>query len=279
MGARGCTADGSVVLIYTEGRALLARTDAADPSGAALLLAPGLRPPTKDFDYNQPLIREGPNDHILLRNRRRRYRWSSVRGRRRSGRNAGAAYERKDWLPINELGGTSFLSETYYLDPEGRWVADGGGDAAAAAHAGASSCPARRTCSAFVDKPLCVARQLAELLQLSLKKVCADFDTTATTGGAWVLAKEVRQFCPMRFLSLQGDVVDSYDPAKRHRTVCFLCFNGHCYMYRCVKRVLERDAWRTLYRGEAWQELPPIVEWKRFALPLEAPSQYRHANP
>ena len=76
----------------------------------------------------------------------------------------------------------------------------------------------------------------------------------------------------MRFLSSQGDVVDSYDPAlKRHRTVCFLCFNGHCYMYRCVKRVLERDAWRTLYRGEARQELPPIVEWKRFdpALPLE----------
>ena len=28
----------------------------------------GLRPPSKDFDYNQPLIREGPNDYILLRN-------------------------------------------------------------------------------------------------------------------------------------------------------------------------------------------------------------------
>ena len=26
----------------------------------------GLRPPSKDFDYNQPLIREGPNDYILL---------------------------------------------------------------------------------------------------------------------------------------------------------------------------------------------------------------------
>ena len=55
----------------------------------------------------------------------------------------------------------------------------------------------------------------------------------------------------------------SCDPAlKRHRTVCFLCFNGHCYMYRCVKRVLERDAWRTLYHGEARQELPPIVEFR-----------------
>ena len=31
--------------------------------------------------------------------------------------------------------------------------------------------------SAFEDKPLCVPRQLAELLQLNVEKVCADFDT------------------------------------------------------------------------------------------------------
>ena len=30
--------------------------------------------------------------------------------------------------------------------------------------------------SAFEDKPLCVPRQLAELLQLSVEEVCADFD-------------------------------------------------------------------------------------------------------
>ena len=165
------------------------------------------------------------------------------------------------------LANLQLSDETYYLDPEGRWVVS-----AQSTHyrnsrtevetllrqrmQGLRSVSFQLPCeedvlaSAFVDKPLCVARQLAELLQ---------------------------QFCvwrdaPMRFLSSQGDVVDSYDPAlKRHRTVCFLCFNGHCYMYRCVKRVLERDAWRTLYRGEARQELPPIVEWKRFdpALPLE----------
>ena len=28
-----------------------------------------------------------------------------IRGRRRSGRNAGTGYERRDWLPVNELGG------------------------------------------------------------------------------------------------------------------------------------------------------------------------------
>ena len=70
---------------------------------------------------------------------------------------------------------------------------------------------------------------------------------------------------PMRVLSSQGDLVDSYDPAlKEHRTVCFLAFDGHCYMYRAVKRVLERQAARVLYRGEARQTLPPIQEWRRF---------------
>ena len=96
----------------------------------------GLRPPSKDFDYNQPLIREGPNDYILLRNGRKKlvrslqggeHRLTKlgkgffrdkfyeylvhvpviIRGRRRSGRNAGAGYERRDWLPVNELGGAT----------------------------------------------------------------------------------------------------------------------------------------------------------------------------
>ena len=106
--------------------------------------------------------------------------------------------------------------------------------------------------SAFEDKPLCVPWQLAELLQLSVEEVCADFD--AMLRHDWrrlgISAEEVRDFCvwrnaPMRVLSSQGDLVDSYDPAlKEHRTVCFLAFDGHCYMYRAVKRVLERQAAR-----------------------------------
>ena len=125
--------------------------------------------------------------------------------------------------------------------------------------------------SAFEDKPLCVPRQLAELLQLSAEEVCADFD--AMLRHDWrrlgISAEEVREFCvwrnaPMRVLSSQGDLVDSYDPTlKEHRTVC-LAFDGHCYMYRAVKRVLERQAARVLYRGEARQTLPPIQEWRRF---------------
>ena len=97
--------------------------------------------------------------------------------------------------------------------------------------------------SAFEDKPLCVPRQLAELLQLSVEEVCADFD--AMLRHDWrrlgISAEEVREFCvwrnaPMRVLSSQGDLVDSYGPAlKEHRAVCFLAFDGHCYMYRAVK--------------------------------------------
>ena len=61
----------------------------------------------------------------------------------------------------------------------------------------------------------------------------------APSGGA-LPSEEVREFCvwrnaPMRVLSSQGELVDSYDPAlKEHRTVCFLAFDGHCYMYRAV---------------------------------------------
>ena len=111
--------------------------------------------------------------------------------------------------------------------------------------------------SAFEDKPLCVPRQLAELLQLSVEEVCADFD--AMLRHEWrrlgISAEEVREFCvwrnaPMRVLSSQGDLVDSYDPAlKEHRTVCFLAFDGHCYMYRAVKRVLRRACSTGARRG------------------------------
>ena len=48
------------------------------------------------------------------------------------------------------------------------------------------------------------------------------------------------------------------DPAlKEHRTVCFLAFDGHCYMYRAVKRVLERQAARVLYRGKRGRPCRP----------------------
>ena len=63
----------------------------------------GLRPPPpRTSTTTSPLSARGPTTtfscatvHVAV----------VIRGRRRSGRNAGAAYKRKDWLPINKLGG------------------------------------------------------------------------------------------------------------------------------------------------------------------------------
>ena len=138
-GARARTgADGAVVLNLRRGPGAYALLSHADGqltrAGQHYYSHLGLRPPSKDFDYNQPLIREGPNDYILLRNGQKKlvrslqggeHRLTKlgkgffrdkyyeylvhvpviIRGRRRSGRNAGAGYERRDWLPVNELGG------------------------------------------------------------------------------------------------------------------------------------------------------------------------------
>ena len=109
--------------------------------------------------------------------------------------------------------------------------------------------------SAFEDKPLCVPRQLAELLQLSVEEVCADFDAVLRhdwRGGARVLRVAQRADARAELL------VDSYE-LKEHRTVCFLAFDGHCYMYRAV---LERQAVRVLYWGE-------IQEWRRDAADVQ----------
>ena len=64
--------------------------------------------------------------------------------------------------------------------------------------------------------------------------MCADFDAMLRHDRRrlGISAEEVREFCvwrnaPMRVLSSQGDLVDSYDPAlKEHRTVCFLAFDA-----------------------------------------------------
>ena len=128
-GARARTgADGAVVLNLRRGPgayALLSRADGQlTRAGQHYYSHLGLRPPSKDFDYNQPLICEGPNDYILLRNGQKKLVRSLqggerrltklgkgffrdkyyeylvhvpviIRGRRRSGRNAGAGYERR----------------------------------------------------------------------------------------------------------------------------------------------------------------------------------------
>ena len=91
------------------------------------------RPPSRQFDESQPLIRDGASDYILMRSGRRQLvrtlqpdgqyhvtklgkaffkdkytEWLAhvpviIRGTRRRGRNAGNSYERHDYLPVTAL--------------------------------------------------------------------------------------------------------------------------------------------------------------------------------
>ena len=260
---------------------------AISPRGSHYYSHLGLRPPSKDPDYNQPLIRKGPNDYILLRNGQKKlvrslqggeHRLTKlgkgffrdkyyeylvhvpviIRGRRRSG----AGYERRDWLPVNELGGATrhpahlteeqvaqrvrqqveasldpggpilqLSDETYFLDPEGHWVQhpehalqelqDGGGDAPAPAHEG----PEERELSATLRGGRAAERlrgQAALRAPAAGRAAAAECGVDAMLRHDWrrlgISAEEVREFCvwrnaPMRVLSSQGDLVDSYDPA------------------------------------------------------------------
>ena len=151
----------------------------------------GRQPESRTFDPRQPLVREGA-DYVLLQNGQRglvrrlredgtyqltnlgrrffKNKYSQhvahipvlIRGMRRAGKNAGRAYERRDWLPANVLGGEAsrqpdrlseqqilqnvkqetlrlitagdedraagrapimeLSDETYFYDPEGEWV-------------------------------------------------------------------------------------------------------------------------------------------------------------
>ena len=196
-GARARTgADGAVVLNLRRGPgayALLSRADGQlTRAGQHYYSHLGLRPPSKDFDYNQPLIREGPNDYILLRNGQKKLVRSLQGGEHRLTKLGDKYYEYLVHVPVSAAGGTR---------------------------------PRATSAGAFEDKPLCVFRQLAELLQLSVEEVCADFD--AMLRHDWrrlgISAEEVREFCvwrnaPMRVLSSQGDLVDSYEGAP-HRVL------------------------------------------------------------
>ena len=96
----------------------------------------GRPPPSRQYDRNQPLIREGPNDYIMLRGGAKKLlrslqpngnyhltklgksffkdKWVDwvvhvpviIRGVRRNGRNRGMSYERTKRLPVTDLNVT-----------------------------------------------------------------------------------------------------------------------------------------------------------------------------
>ena len=124
---------------------------------------------------------------------------------------------------------------------------------------------------------LCVARQLAELLQLPLPEVLSDFDAICDKG--WeergITALEIREFCawrgaPMFFVSCRGELLDAYQPpVKENRAVAFTCYQAHAYFYRSARAVSHCDDTPRndgLYRGDRKETtVPPFSEWRPWA--------------
>ncbi|CAE7368023.1 unnamed protein product, partial [Symbiodinium natans] len=118
-------------------------------------------PPSRQYDRNQPLIREGPNDYIMLRGGAKKLlrslqpngnyhltklgksffkdKWVDwvvhvpviIRGIRRNGRNRGMPYERTKRLPVTDLNLGKpepndiiweLSDESYYLDATREWT-------------------------------------------------------------------------------------------------------------------------------------------------------------
>ena len=129
---------------------------------------------------------------------------------------------------------------------------------------------------------LCVARQLAELLQLPLPEVLSDFDAICDKG--WeergITALEIREFCawrgaPMFFVSCRGELLDAYQPpVKENRGVAFTCYQAHAYFYRSARAVSHCDDTprnEGLYRGDRKETtVPPFSEWRPWAGRVES---------
>ena len=154
----------------------------------------GRPPPSRQYDRNQPLIREGPNDYIMLRGGAKKL-LRSPSGPEPEGVRARAARESL----ILELS-----DETYYLDATREWtfsqqamqvvddqvVVDTVLDQPLVALRDVSYqlfCGDEILESAFEQRPdkLCVARQLAELMRLPVQEVLSDFDAITGIGSRW----------------------------------------------------------------------------------------------
>ena len=264
------------------------------PNGA---LTPGRRPPSRQFDDSQPLIREGASDFILLRSgvkklvralapdgnyhltklgkaffKEKYTEWLAhvpvrIRGRRKNGR----GYERLDYLPEHVDNRT--LVETSLRQPLGAlrevsYQLFKGDEILALAFE-------RRG-----DK-LCAARQLAELLRLLLEEVLSDFDTICDRG--WqergITPEEIRKFCvwrgaPMLFVNCQEQLLDSYQPAvKEARAVAFTAWEGHAFFYKNARVFQCDDAerLRPRFRSERRESAAPeFGNWREWDGELRA---------
>ena len=349
-GARARTgADGAVALNLRRGPgayALLSRADGQlTRAGQHYYSHLGLRPPSKDFDYNQPLIREGPNDYILLRNGRKKlvrslqggehrltklgkgffrhkyYKYLVhvpviIRGRRRSGRNAGAGYGERAGRRHDEArrsrwrsgSGSRLRPRWATLPPRscssqtrptsltlGHWVVSTQSTQYRNSRTevetllrqrmrGLRSVSFQLPCeedvlqSAFEDKPLCVPRQLAEVVQVSVEEVCADFDAMLRhdwrrlgISAEGVRAPQGLRACggPARVADGQAVGTSCWSPWRRRAARSRPPAARSSWPARRPRTGGAARGGRTPGPGgrgcgEARQTLPPIGEWRRF---------------
>ena len=131
------------------------------------------------------------------------------------------------------------------------------------------------------DDRLCVARQLAKLLQLHLPEVLSDFDAICDKG--WeqrgITALEIREFCawrgaPMFFVSCRGELIDAYQPpVKENKAVAFTCYQAHAYFYKSARAVSHCDdsVRDHSHRGDRKEStLPPFSQWRPWAGRIES---------
>jgi hypothetical protein len=117
---------------------------------------------------------------------------------------------------------------------------------------------------------LCVPRQLAALLKMSLEETCTAFDNICDAD--WRLRgispDEILEFCkfhgcPMFFWA--GQMQATYDPPhKLNRAVAFTSWEHHAYLYKNAKAIANLTATRQTVATETKKTLPAFEDWQEW---------------
>ena len=127
------------------------------------------------------------------------------------------------------------------------------------------------------DDLLCVPRQLANVLRISLGEAISYFDDFLAPGwqARGVSPLELKEMCRRQgrsFYFLNGHkMLDSYEPPAKNRSmksVALTSWDGHAYLYSsarvvCTKHLANSGQSAPVrLANESHYELPPIAEWK-----------------
>ena len=129
------------------------------------------------------------------------------------------------------------------------------------------------------DDMLCVPRQLASVLAITLDEAISYFDEFLASGwqATGVTPLQLKEMCMRQgrsFYFLSGQrMLDIYEPpaqTRRQRSVALTSWQGHSYIYNDAKSICARhiasNRGQTPARlaNESHHDLPPICEWKQW---------------